>query len=104
MTTISPVIRKHILLNLPYFLFFWMAGKLAEAYRLAPGADFGMKIVNIRTGFSLAFDSLAPSFYSTDALFGLVCAIAVWLVVYSKKKNAKKFRKDVEHGSARCRA
>jgi len=82
-------------------MFFWLAGKLAQSYRLAPGADISAKVINIRAGFSYAFDSLAPSFYPTDALFGIAIAVILWLVVYSKKKNAKKFRKDIEHGSAR---
>ena len=101
MSNIAPVIRKHLLLNLPYLMFVWLAGKMAEAYRLAPGADISAKVINIRTGFSYAFDSLLPSFHLHDMLFGLVVAIILWLVVYSKKKNAKKFRKDIEHGSAR---
>ena len=82
-------------------MFFWLAGKLAQAYRLAPGADISAKVVNIRMGFAYAFDSLAPSFHPQDAIFGLVMAVIIWFVVWSKKKNAKKFRKDEEHGSAR---
>ena len=101
MSNLAPLIRKHLLLNLPYAMFFWLAGKLAEAYRIAPGADISAKVINIRTGFSYAFDSLLPSFHPHDMLFGLAVAVILWLVVYSKKKNAKKFRKDIEHGSAR---
>jgi len=82
-------------------MFFWLAGKLVQAYRFAPGADISAKVINIRTGFSYAFDSLAPSLHPTDALFGFICAVVIRLVVWSKKKNAKKFRKDIEHGSAR---
>ena len=104
MTNISPIIKKHLLLNLPYFMFFWLAGKLAQAYRLAPGVDISAKVINIRTGFAYAFDSLAPSFHPQDALFGAAVAVILWLVVWSKKKNAKKFRKDEEHGSARWSA
>ena len=98
----APEIRKHILLNFPYLAFFWLAGKLAEAYRLAPGADVGAKIMNFRDGFSYAFDSYAPSFHLHDMLFGLAVAVVLWMVVWHKKQNAKKFRKDIEHGSARC--
>ena len=100
-TDLAPLIRKHLLLNLPYLFFFWLAGKLSQAYRLAPGGNVSDKIVNIRIGFANAFDSLAPSFYSTDVLFGVLFAVVVWFVIWNKKKNAKKFRKDVEHGSAR---
>jgi type IV secretion system protein VirD4 len=82
-------------------MFFWLAGKLAQAYRLAPGADISAKVINIRTGFAYAFDSLAPSFYPQDMLFGIAVAVILWFVVWNKKRNAKKFRKDIEHGSAR---
>jgi len=95
------LIRKHLLLNLPYLFFFWLAGKLSQAYRLAPGGNVSDKVINIRIGFANAFDSLAPSFYSTNMLFGVLFAAIVWFVIWNKKKNAKKFRKDVEHGSAR---
>ena len=99
-----PEIKKQILLNIPYFMFFWLGGKLAQAYRLAPSSDISAKVINIRMGFAYAFDSLAPSFYPQDVFFGLATAVVIWLVVWSKKKNAKKFRKDVEHGSARWSA
>ena len=100
-TNTASTIKKFVLLNLPYLMFFWLAGKLAEAYRLAPGVDISAKIVYIRIGLGYAFDSLSPSFHPHDALFGIVIMVIIWLVVYSKKKNAKKFRKDIEHGSAR---
>jgi type IV secretion system protein VirD4 len=100
-SAIAPLIRKHLLLNFPYVAFFWFAVKLGQAYRLAPGADASTKIINIHTGFAAAFESLLPSFHQNDLLVGLIGAALVWLIVWSKRKNKKKFRLNVEHGSAR---
>lgn len=94
-------IKKLILPNLPYVLIGLYASKLGEAYRLAAGTDFSTKIPNILDGFAAAFQSLAPSFYPTDLLVGIVCGAALRLAVYVRGRNAKKYRKDVEYGSAR---
>ena len=97
----SEIVRKHILLNLPYLFIFWLADKVGEAYRLSIGANASEKILNISQGFSAAFESFVPSFNSQDLRFGLICTAVIWLIVWEKRKNAKKYRKDVEHGSAR---
>ena len=94
-------IRKYVMLNIPYLLFFWLAGKAGEAYRLAPGIDAGGKVLNLGSGFAAAFQSWLPSFHPQDLLVGIIGAAAIWFAVWNKKKNAKKFRKDVEYGSAR---
>jgi len=93
-------IRKYVMLNIPYLLFFWLAGKAGEAYRLAPGIDAGGKVLNLGSGFAAAFQSWLPSFHPQDLLVGIIGAAAIWFAVWNKKKNAKKFRKDVEYGSA----
>ena len=100
-TDTSAFIRKYILLNLPYVFIFWLAGKAGEAYRLAPGADVSEKVLNLQHGFTSAFQSYLPSFHPQDLLVGLIGAAVIWFAVWNKKKNAKKFRKDAEHGSAR---
>ena len=97
----SAFIRKYVLLNFPYIIIFWLAGKAGEAYRLAPGIDVSEKVLNLQHGFSAAFQSYLPSFHPQDLLVGIVGAAAIWFAVWNKKKNAKKFRKDAEHGSAR---
>lgn len=94
-------IKKLILPNMPYVLIGLYASKLGEAYRLAAGTDFSTKIPNILGGFAAAFQSLAPSFYPTDLLVGICCGAALRLAVYGRGRNAKKYRKDVEYGSAR---
>ena len=94
-------IKKIILPNLPYLLFVLLGTKCGQAARLAPGMDYSQKALHILDGFRLAFKSLLPSFHPADLLVGLLIAAALRLAVYVKGKNAKKFRKNMEYGSAR---
>ena len=94
-------IKKIVLPNLPYLLFALLGTKCGQAARLAPGLDFSQKALHILDGFRLAFESLLPSFHPADLLVGVLIAAALRLAVYVKGKNAKKFRKNMEYGSAR---
>jgi type IV secretion system protein VirD4 len=94
-------IRKHLILNIPYFLLALFFTKVSQAWRYSSGFDLGQKILNLREGFSIAFNSPLPSFYPQDLLVGIVFATTIRLVVYIKGKNAKKYRKGIEYGSAR---
>ena len=94
-------IKKIILPNLPYLLFVLLGTKCGQAARIAPGMDFSQKALHILDGFRLAFKSLLPSFHPADLLVGVLIAVALRLAVYVKGKNAKKFRKNMEYGSAR---
>ncbi|MGM9604418.1 MAG: type IV secretory system conjugative DNA transfer family protein, partial [Faecousia sp.] len=94
-------IKKLVLLNLPYFLLGLYATKLGQAYRLAAGTDLSGKLLHIMEGFVAAFQSPYPSFHPVDLLVGLCCGAALRLAVYVKGKNAKKYRKNMEYGSAR---
>ena len=100
----KPEIKKQIILHLPYLAFVYLFGKVGQAFRLAQGADLSAKLLHIGQGFSAAFASAAPSFHPTDLLIGLAAAVIIRLVVYSKQKNAKKYRKGMEYGTARCAA
>lgn len=75
--------------------------KVGEAYRLTPGTDLSGKLLHIAEGFSLAFSNALPSLNGQDFLIGVAGAVIVRLLVYFKGKNAKKYRKGVEYGSAR---
>ena len=97
----KPEIKKQIILHLPYLAFIYLFGKVGQAFRLAQGADISAKLLHIGQGFSAAFASAAPSFHPTDLLIGLAAAVIIRLVVYSKQKNAKKYRKGMEYGTAR---
>ena len=92
--------KKH-LPYLPYLLFALLGTKLGQAARLAPGEDFSAKALHILDGMRSAFRSPLPSFHPIDLLVGSGIAGLIWLAVYVKGKNAKKFRKNEEYGSAR---
>ena len=93
--------KKLFLLNLPYLLFVYPFDKLAQAFRLAPGADLSGKLLSIGDGFTTALSSLWLSFHPTDLLIGIAGAVALRMAVYLKGKNAKKYRHGIEYGSAR---
>ena len=94
-------VKKLILLNLPYLLFVYPFDKLAQAFRLAPGADLSAKILSIGDGFTAAFSGMGLSFHPMDLLIGLMGAVILRLAVWMKGKNAKKYRHGMEYGSAR---
>ena len=97
----KPEIKKLIILHLPYLMFVYLFDKVAQAFRLAQGADLSAKLMNIGQGFSAAFANAAPSFNPMDLLIGVAGAVIIRLVIYSKQKNAKKYRKGMEYGTAR---
>ena len=97
----KPEIKKQIILHLPYLMFVYLFDKVAQAFRLAQGADFSAKLMNIGQGFSAAFANAAPSFNPMDLLIGVAGAVIIRLVIYSKQKNTKKYRKGMEYGTAR---
>ena len=94
-------LKKYLLPNLPYLFFVYLFDKLCQAVRLAPGLDASEKLLHIGQGFQTAFASSAPSFHALDICIGILGAILVRLAVYVKGKNAKKYRKGIEYGSAR---
>ena len=94
-------LKKQLILNLPYLIFVYLFDKLCQGVRLAPGADASEKLLHIGQGFSAAFASLASSFHLLDLCVGAAGAVLIRLAVYSKGKNAKKYRRGIEYGSAR---
>ena len=94
-------IKKYLLPHLPYLFFVYLFDKLCQAVRLAPGLDASEKLLHIGQGFQTAFASSAPSVHALDICVGIFGAVLVRLAVYVKGKNAKKYRKGIEYGSAR---
>ena len=94
-------IKKFIILHIPYVFIALLGTKLGQAARLAPGTDFSSKAIHIMEGLNAAFQSIAPSFHPIDLCVGVIAAAIIRLVVYVKGKDAKKFRKNLEYGSAR---
>ena len=93
--------KKMFLLNLPYLLFVYPFDKLAQAFRLAPGANLSGKLLSIGDGFTAALSSPWLSFHPMDLLIGIAGAVVLRMAVYLKGKNAKKYRHGIEYGSAR---
>ena len=94
-------VKKLVLLNLPYFLLGLFATNLGEAWRLATGADASAKMLSFFSTLPVALASWWPSLHPLDLLVGLCCGAGLRLAVYLKGKNAKKYRHNVEYGSAR---
>ena len=94
-------LKKWILPNLPYVGIALFATKLGQAIRIAPGADFSGKVLHMMDGMHAAFSTAVPSFHPLDLCVGVLVAAAIRLTAYVKGKNAKKFRKNTEYGSAR---
>jgi len=93
--------KKFIIKALPFIFIGLIATKFGQAYRLSDGAALADKIMHIGAGFSLAFQNMMPSFHPFDLFIGAAVAGLFKLWIYVKAKNAKKYRKDVEYGSAR---
>ena len=93
--------KKLLIPNIPYVFIALLATKLGQAARLAPGFDFSSKALHIMDGLTMAFENIMPSFHPIDLIVGVAAAAIIRLAVYVKGKNAKKFRKNLEYGSAR---
>ena len=94
-------IKKYVIPNIPYLFILWACLKLGTAYRLAPGADFAHRLMGLGQSIGPAFADFAPGLAPFDWLIGIVGAVGFRLLIYMKSKNAKKFRRDEEYGSAR---
>ena len=94
-------VKKYVIPNIPYLFILWACLKLGTAYRLAPGADFAHKLMGLGQSIGPAFADFAPGLNPFDWLIGIVGAVGFRLLIYMKSKNAKKFRRDEEYGSAR---
>ena len=97
-------LRKYLIPNIPYVFIGWAFLKLSTAYRLVSGADFLTKVMGIGQAIGPAFADFAPGLNPFDWLVGIVGAVVFRLFIHMKSKNAKKFRRDAEYGSARWSA
>ena len=89
--------KKKIIVNLPYLIFFWIFDKLSYAVRLSEENI----LISVVKGVSKLTKAPLLSFHFTDISVGIVGALAVKGILYLRSKNAKKFRKGIEYGSAR---
>ena len=94
-------LKKLLILNIPYILVGLFATNFGEAWRLAEGTDSSAKILSFFYALPVALGNPLPSFHPLDLLVGIACGAGLRLAVYLKSKNAKKYRHNVEYGSAR---
>ena len=93
--------KKLLILNIPYIIVGLIATNIGEAWRMAEGADSSAKLLSLFSVLPVAFGNPLPSFHPLDLLIGIVCGAGLRLAVYLRGKNAKKYRHNVEYGSAR---
>ncbi len=93
--------KKLLFLYLPYLIFGLITTNIGEAWRLAEGFNQSKKILSFLETLGIAFLNPLPSLYPFDLFVGIICGVALWMAVYIKGQNAKKFRHKVEYGSAR---
>lgn len=94
-------LKKHLIPNIPYVVIGLFATNLGEGWRLAAGSNASEKLLHIVDGLSAAFANPLPSFHLADICVGAAVGGFLRLAVYLKGKNAKKYRKNMEYGSAR---
>ena len=94
-------IKKFVLPNIPYLFIGWACLKVGTAYRLAGSGNIGQKRVGMMATLAPALADFAPGLYLFDWLVGILGAVAIRLIIYQKSKNATKYRRDEEYGSAR---
>lgn len=94
-------VKKIVILNIPYVIFFYLSEKVAWLYRHCIGDSIVEKLGVVFLNFNMAFQNPFPSFHIYDIAAGITCAVALKLFVYYKGKNAKKYRQGIEYGSAR---
>lgn len=94
-------IKRLLILNLPYLILGLVATNFGEAWRVAEGTDSSAKILGFFNTLPVALQNPLPSFYPLDLIVGIICGGGLRIAVYMKSKNAKKYRHNVEYGSAR---
>lgn len=94
-------LRKRLILNTPYVVFGLICTNLGEAWRMAEGVNASEKLLSLFSTLGIAFASPLPSFHTPDLMIGLICGVCFKLAVHLKGKNAKKYRRNAEYGSAR---
>ena len=94
-------LKKRLIPNIPYVVIGLFATNLGEGWRLAAGSNASEKLLHIVNGLSAAFANPLPSLHLADLCIGAAVGGFLRLAVYLKGKNAKKYRKNMEYGSAR---
>ncbi len=94
-------IKRAAILNIPYVIVFYLMDKTACLYRYCIGDSFAERVGVLFLNIQMAFNHPFPSFHRNDMAVGVISAVVIRIAVYTKRKNAKKYRQGVEYGSAR---
>ena len=86
--------------SLPFVAFGYVGDLLAHAYRTSTAAGAMGRLMDTINSLGACLARPVPSLHYKDILFGIATGIGIKLVVYFKGKNAKKYRKGREYGSA----
>ena len=97
----SEEVRKRIIMALPYVLIALIATHFGQAWRMSESSEPDMRVMGFLQILPSAFSDILPSFHPFDLLIGVTLAAIMLFIVYSKRKNAKKYREGIEYGSAR---
>ena len=96
--------KRTVVSLIPYVIIGLLASKVGVAIRLSWGTESREWMFSFMEHLSGAFRSSLPSFHPFDLAFGAACAALLRLAVSAKAKNAKKYRRNTEYGSARWSA
>ncbi len=93
--------KQKVVKVLPFLMFGYFFDKLSQAFQMSDGANIGAQIMNTVGNIGAAFQNPLPRLNPIDLLVGAAGGVIVKLIIYVKGKNAKKYRKGCEYGSAR---
>lgn len=93
--------KQKVMKVLPFIILGYAFNKVSQAFTSAAGTELGDKIMNGMDGLGEVFLNPLPSFNPIDILVGIAGGVIIKLAIYIKGKDAKKYRKGCEYGSAR---
>lgn len=94
-------IKRILILSIPYVVLGLIATNIGEAWRIAKTNVPSSPVLGLMGAFPMAFANFAPSFHPFDLFVGMLSGCGLRLAVYLRGKNAKKYRRNEEYGSAR---
>ena len=93
--------KQKVMKVLPFVILGYAFNKVSQAFTSAAGTELGDKIMNGMDGLGEVFLNPLPSLNPIDILIGIAGGVIIKLAIYIKGKDAKKYRKGCEYGSAR---
>ena len=93
--------KQKVMKVLPFVILGYAFNKVSQAFTSAAGTELGDKIMNGMDSLGEVFLNPLPSFNPIDILIGIAGGVIIKLAIYIKGKDAKKYRKGCEYGSAR---